>query len=506
MWSAAIMGLGLLSAVTTDGRHWFAVRNWLIASFRTAVVTERAVRRAGPALTRQMPAGEVVTSFASDFWRIGNAYDVIARIAGAIVSFVVVSAILLHGSVRARRDHARRRPAAARLADPRHAPAAAPPGGPARRRPGCSPRSAPTPSPACACCAASAARTPSCPATPRSPGGCATRGVRLSGIQATLDAAQVLLPGIFVVLVTGVGRAPRRRRRDHPRPARGLLRLHGVPHHAAAHRHRVRRQADPRPGRRPPGRARSSASSPTTRRTATGATLNGHVVDRAAPLVDPVTGVVIEPGRVTALVSARPEETSELAHRLGRTRPGRARRALGCGRRSTTCRWMPCARASWCPRPTRTCSAGRCARRSGGGERRRTRARAPCGSPAPPTPSRRSSTGWTASSRSAAGPSPAASASGSPWPGRCCATPRCSCSSSRRARSTPTPRPGSPSGWSAHRAGRTTVVVTASPLLLDRADVVVLVEDGRVAATRHGTTTCCARTRPTATSCCGVRS
>ncbi len=32
------------------------------------------------------------------------------------------------------------------------------------------------------------------------------------------------------------------------------------------------------------------------------------------------------------------------------------------------------------------------------------------------------------------------------------------------------------------RAGRTTVVVTASPLVLDRADRVVLVEDGRVAA------------------------
>ncbi|MFL6152166.1 MAG: ATP-binding cassette domain-containing protein, partial [Ornithinibacter sp.] len=38
----------------------------------------------------------------------------------------------------------------------------------------------------------------------------------------------------------------------------------------------------------------------------------------------------------------------------------------------------------------------------------------------------------------------------------------------------------------AHRAGRTTVLVTASPLLLDRADSVVLVEGGRVTATgRH---------------------
>jgi ABC-type multidrug transport system fused ATPase/permease subunit len=36
---------------------------------------------------------------------------------------------------------------------------------------------------------------------------------------------------------------------------------------------------------------------------------------------------------------------------------------------------------------------------------------------------------------------------------------------------------------SAHRAGRTTVVTTTSPLLLDTADVVVFLEDGKVAAT-----------------------
>ena len=38
----------------------------------------------------------------------------------------------------------------------------------------------------------------------------------------------------------------------------------------------------------------------------------------------------------------------------------------------------------------------------------------------------------------------------------------------------------------AYRAGRTTVVVTTSPLVLDQADVVLLVENGQVAATgRH---------------------
>ena len=204
VWSGAIMGLGLVSAVTTNGRHWFAVRNWLIASFRTAVVTERAVRRAGPALTRQMPAGEVVTSFASDFWRIGNAYDVTARMAGAIVSFVVVSIILLHGSVvlgvimlvggpvLLASLTLVMRPLQRRQAAQRHE---------------------------AGLLTSLGADTVAGLRVLRGIGGEDTfltryaaqsgrvrgAGVRLSGIQATLDAAQVLLPGIFVVIVTGVG-------------------------------------------------------------------------------------------------------------------------------------------------------------------------------------------------------------------------------------------------------------------------------------------------------------
>jgi ABC-type multidrug transport system fused ATPase/permease subunit len=39
--------------------------------------------------------------------------------------------------------------------------------------------------------------------------------------------------------------------------------------------------------------------------------------------VDPTSGARIEPGRLTALVSARPEESAAIAARLGRTTPGR---------------------------------------------------------------------------------------------------------------------------------------------------------------------------------------
>ena len=203
-WSAVIMGLGVVSAVTTNGRHWFAVRNWLISSFRAALVTERSVRRAGPALTREMPAGEVVTSFASDFWRMGNVFDVTARLAGAIVSFVVVSIILLRGSVLLgvvmlvggplllaslslvmrplqRRQQAQRHETGLLTSLGADTVAGL------RVLRGIGGEEA-----FLARYAAQSDRV-------------RLAGVRLSGVQATLDAAQVLLPGIFVVVVTGIG-------------------------------------------------------------------------------------------------------------------------------------------------------------------------------------------------------------------------------------------------------------------------------------------------------------
>ena len=75
---------------------------------------------------------------------------------------------------------------------------------------------------------------------------------------------------------------------------------------------------------------------------------------------------------------------------------------------------------------------------------------------------------------SGAGSSPAASSSDCGWPGRCWPTRRCWCWSSRPARSTRTPRPASPPGWVPPAQGRTTVVCTTSPLVLDRADHVHL--------------------------------
>ena len=335
LWAGAIMGLGLVSAVTTNGRHWFAVRNWLIASFRSAVVTDRAVRRAGPALTRRMPAGEVVTSFASDFWRMGNVFDITARLAGAIVSFVVVSVILLQGSVLLgvlmlvggpvllaslslvmrplqRRQQAQRHEAGLLTSLGADTVAGL------RVLRGIGGEDA-----FLARYAEQSARV-------------RQAGVRLSPVQATLDAAEVLLPGIFVVLVTGVGAHLAAAGEITPGQ---LVAFYGytafltMPMRTATEfvdkltRSRVaaRRIATILSVEPDHALADEQPRAAFDDRVAEGSPLEGVLDDlsRGAPLVDPTSGVVIEPGRLTAIVSARPEETSVIAHRLARTTPGR---------------------------------------------------------------------------------------------------------------------------------------------------------------------------------------
>lgn len=340
-WAAAIMGLGLVSAVTTNGRHWFAVRNWLVSSFRTAVVTERAVRRAGPAVTRQMPAGEVVTSFASDFWRMGEVFDVTARLAGAIVSFIVVSAILLRGSVLLgvimlvggplllaslalvvrplhRRQQAQREEAGQLTA--------------------------------------LGADTVAGLRVLRGIGGEDTflaryaaqservrlAGVRLSPVQATLDAAQVLLPGIFVVVVTGIGAHLAVAGEITPgqlvafygytafltMPLRTATEFVDKLTRTRVAARRIVKILTIEPDHAPAGRTSGDLLvdvGTQAGRTSGDLLVDGGtpVVDVSADLVDPASGVVVVPGQFTALVSADPEDTAQIAQRLGRLLPGR---------------------------------------------------------------------------------------------------------------------------------------------------------------------------------------
>ncbi|WP_067437463.1 ABC transporter ATP-binding protein [Nocardioides jensenii] len=98
-WASVMFAIGLLQAASGIIRHRFAVTNWLTAAYRTVQLMGRQVARLGGTLPRKVSTGEVVAIGNSDISNLGQVMDVTARFAGAIVSFVLVSVILLQTSV-----------------------------------------------------------------------------------------------------------------------------------------------------------------------------------------------------------------------------------------------------------------------------------------------------------------------------------------------------------------------------------------------------------------------
>jgi len=99
MWSGVLLLLGAVQAVAGLMRHRFAVSNWLGAAFRTVQVTTRHAAHLGATLPKRLATGEVGSVGIADVSQIGNAMDITARGAGAVVAIVLVGAILLFTSV-----------------------------------------------------------------------------------------------------------------------------------------------------------------------------------------------------------------------------------------------------------------------------------------------------------------------------------------------------------------------------------------------------------------------
>ena len=99
MYAGLMLAIGLVQAVSGIMRHRFAVTNWLTAAYRTVQLVSRHTVHLGGTLPRKVSTGEVVAIGTNDLSSIGQVMDVSARFAGAVVSFVLVAAILLATSV-----------------------------------------------------------------------------------------------------------------------------------------------------------------------------------------------------------------------------------------------------------------------------------------------------------------------------------------------------------------------------------------------------------------------
>jgi ABC-type multidrug transport system fused ATPase/permease subunit len=97
-WTAIMLAIGLVQAASGIMRHRFAVTNWLTTAYRTVQLVTRQATNLGATLPKRVATGEVVAIGTNDLSHLGNAMDVSARATGAIISFLVVAVILLRTS------------------------------------------------------------------------------------------------------------------------------------------------------------------------------------------------------------------------------------------------------------------------------------------------------------------------------------------------------------------------------------------------------------------------
>ena len=97
--AALVLVLGTVQAAAGILRHRMAVTNWITAGSRTQQLITRNAVRMGHELRQHVGTGEVVAVTSGDVEKIGNGFDVLARFVGGIVAFIVVAAVLLHASL-----------------------------------------------------------------------------------------------------------------------------------------------------------------------------------------------------------------------------------------------------------------------------------------------------------------------------------------------------------------------------------------------------------------------
>jgi ABC-type multidrug transport system fused ATPase/permease subunit len=311
-WSLVLLAIGLVQAGAGLARHRFAVFNFLAAAMRTIQVSVRQANRLGSTLPRRLDAGEVVSIGTADMSHIGAALDITARGTGSVVAVITVAVILLSTSVPLglvvvvgvpvlmavvglliRPLH--RRQQAYREQQGRLTGRAGDLVGGLRvlRGVGGEP------------VASAAYRGES--QTLRS------AGVRVARVESWLEAAQVLLPGAFLVLVTWLGA---RFALDGRITAGQLVSFYGYAAFLVSPLRMLTEASD-----------KITKGHVSARRVVDLLAVTSHLPDPrrpmslpsgAAALVDPVSGVVVRPGVLSAVVASEPADAVAIADRLGR--------------------------------------------------------------------------------------------------------------------------------------------------------------------------------------------
>ena len=309
-WAGVMLAAGVVQVVASGFGHRYDVENWLRAAFSVSQLVGDKVSRSGDAVTEDIPTGEVVATVASDSGRIGEFFFNAARFIGSVVAYAAVAIIMLSTSLKLGIIVAVGLPVVAAvlglLVKPLQARQTA------QRE-------------ASGRLTTLGADTVSGLRILRGIGGEAVftdryraqsqrvraAAVRVATTQSYLDALQVLLPGLFVALVLWLAAQQAITGEITPGqlvtfygyaafltwPLQNLTQTLQISTRAVVSVRKVIKVLEV-----VPATATATASAPTP----------------GAVLHDVATGVTVEPGRIVALVSQDPDESAEVATRMGR--------------------------------------------------------------------------------------------------------------------------------------------------------------------------------------------
>ncbi|QGK71782.1 ATP-binding cassette domain-containing protein [Allosaccharopolyspora coralli] len=94
-WVAVVLVLGLLQAAGMGALEWAEHTLWLHGTSTTQRVVARHITGLGFALSREVRTGEAVAISSTDSYRIGNLYENLGRLIGSVLAFLVAAVIVL---------------------------------------------------------------------------------------------------------------------------------------------------------------------------------------------------------------------------------------------------------------------------------------------------------------------------------------------------------------------------------------------------------------------------
>lgn len=97
-WCAALLAVGTVLVVANVIGHRLDVFAWMRGSLATARLVGHHVSGTGAAIRTELPTGEVVATVASDALRIGEVYAFAGRVLGGLAAYAVVATMLLRAS------------------------------------------------------------------------------------------------------------------------------------------------------------------------------------------------------------------------------------------------------------------------------------------------------------------------------------------------------------------------------------------------------------------------